>query len=1171
MSTFSSSFRHWYRVILPLCAVCGTAGWAADPFAEGVRRTDPLSPEQEQRTFTLPPDFEITLFAAEPDIAKPMNMAFDERGRLWVTTTLEYPFPVPLDKKGRDRIVVLEDKNRDGRAETATTFVDGLNIPTGIYPYKNGVIAWSIPNIWYFEDTNGDGKADKRTVLYGPLGWERDTHGMNSSFRRGLDGWLYITHGFNNDSVVKASDGTQIRMNSGNVYRVQVDGTSVQQFSWGQVNPFGLSFDPLGNLFSADCHSAPIYQVLRDAYYPSFGKPHDGLGFGPTLMEHSHGSTAIAGLVYLSDDRWPATFRDNIIIGNVMTSRINRDTLVENGTTKIAREEPDFLSTTDPWFRPVDMQFGPDGALYVADFYNKIIGHYEVPLTHPGRDRDRGRIWRIRYKPSESRALNLATATVSTLMDEIGDSNPTRRGLATEQLVQRGLEAVRKPILGVLKSAQANWRQKVHGLWVLHRLGVADVTLLKTACTAESREIRTHAQRVLSETAASQWTEEHRLLAERGLKDRDPWVQRAAADALGRHPAVANLMPLLEIRARVPQSDPHLLHGVRMSLRNQMRVAGAFERLADASITSRDREYVADVAVAVTTPEAAAFLLDQLSRPELSRVDQERFVRHVARYGDPAKLEVLAELAPRQFRSDLDVQLSLFRAVQAGANQRGASLGSKVKQWGAELARALLVSADPALLTWHNVPMDGVSNQTPPWFVGARVSSDGDKNAKFVSSLPAGGESLTGVLTSREFEAPSRLRFFVAGHDGYPDKPAQKRNVVRLRDASTREILMETPPPRHDTARAVEWDLAKYQGRRVKLEIVDGDTGDGYAWIAVGRFAPDVAPLPELSPSVLSQRLGASAEMAGVLGLTDLAGRFEVLLGEESTDLEARAAMARALAVLRPSDALTTLWPLLSDTSLPTSIRRRMCVALGKPGTTDPYAIVLEALQAAPFRIQVKLAQTLAGNARGATRILALVEAGQVSARLLQDRMVVEKLKSSLGTTAEPRVAGLTKALGEVNAELVKLVEKRRTGYVAASAQPTLGVRLFNQNCGVCHQIDGRGGNVGPQLDGIGNRGLERLCEDILDPNRNVDVAFRSHLFVLKDGDVVSGLPRREEGETVVVADATGKEQAILKNTIQERRASDVSLMPENFGELLSQDDFNHLVAFLLSKGSTGK
>ena len=251
--------------------------WGADPFSEGVRPTGPMPPEEEQKGFHVPPDFEVTLFVAEPRIAKPMNMAFDERGRLWVTTTLEYPFPAPLDKKGRDSIVVLEDKDRDGKAEKVTTFVDGLNIPTGLYPYKNGVIAWSIPNIWFFEDADGDGKADKRTVLYGPLGWERDTHGMSSSFRRGLDGWLYITHGFNNDTVARGKDGTEIRMNSGNIYRVRVDGASVEQYSWGQVNPFGLAFDPLGNLFSADCHSAPIYQVLRGAYYPSFGKAHDGL------------------------------------------------------------------------------------------------------------------------------------------------------------------------------------------------------------------------------------------------------------------------------------------------------------------------------------------------------------------------------------------------------------------------------------------------------------------------------------------------------------------------------------------------------------------------------------------------------------------------------------------------------------------------------------------------------------------------------------------------------------------------------------------------------------------------------------------------------------------------------------------------------------------------------
>src|SRR5438128_10053449 len=116
------------------------------------------------------------------------------------------------------------------------------------------------------------------------------------------------------------------------------------------------------------------------------------------MMTHSHGSTAIDGMLYYADDLWPAEYRDNTFIGNVMTSRINRDRIEFHGSSPRAIEMPDFMSTTDPWFRPVDNQLGPDGALYIADFYNRIIGHYEVPLTHPGRDRERGRIWRVVYK-----------------------------------------------------------------------------------------------------------------------------------------------------------------------------------------------------------------------------------------------------------------------------------------------------------------------------------------------------------------------------------------------------------------------------------------------------------------------------------------------------------------------------------------------------------------------------------------------------------------------------------------------------------------------------------------------------------------------------------------------------------------------------------------------------
>ena len=122
-------------------------------------------------------------------------------------------------------------------------------------------------------------------------------------------------------------------MHSGNTYRVKIDGSHVEQFTWGRVNPFGLIFDPLGNLYSSDCETLPIYQLLRGGYYPSFGKPHDGLGFAPAMMSHKHGSTAIAGIVYYAATNFPPAFRDNIFVGNVMTCRIDRDSLDEHGST----------------------------------------------------------------------------------------------------------------------------------------------------------------------------------------------------------------------------------------------------------------------------------------------------------------------------------------------------------------------------------------------------------------------------------------------------------------------------------------------------------------------------------------------------------------------------------------------------------------------------------------------------------------------------------------------------------------------------------------------------------------------------------------------------------------------------------------------------------------------
>src|SRR6476660_2733821 len=475
-----------------------------DPFAAGVRTTPWLSPAEEQKLFKLPPGFEINLVAAEPDIQKPLNMAFDERGRIWLTCTVEYPYAAPPDRPGKDSIRVLEDTDGDGRFEKMTVFADGLNIPIGIYPWKGGCVAYSIPNIWHLEDTDGDGVCDKRTVLYGPFDTSRDTHGMINSLRRGWDGWVYACHGFNNDSRVKGTDGHEIRMQSGNVFRFQLDGSRIEHFTHGQVNPFGMCFDEYFNIFTADCHSKPVYQLLRGGYYPGFGKPHYGLGFVPPMMDHLHGSTAICGLVKYSGENFPEEYRGDFYSGNVMTSRINRNKPEYHGSTIKAIEQPDFLSTSDPWFRPVDIHIGPDGAMYILDFYNRIIGHYEVPLPHPGRDRTSGRIWRVAYtgkaegtKPAgKPGSIDLTKMSVKELIGQLDQPNLEQR-LRVQHWIgdTKGDQATTE-----LKQAWQNSKStetKLHVLWSLEKLQPLDLKNELREMLTEESTLMTHMVKVI--------------------------------------------------------------------------------------------------------------------------------------------------------------------------------------------------------------------------------------------------------------------------------------------------------------------------------------------------------------------------------------------------------------------------------------------------------------------------------------------------------------------------------------------------------------------------------------------------------------------------------------------------------------------------------------------------
>jgi putative heme-binding domain-containing protein len=859
-----------------------------------------------------------------------------------------------------------------------------------------------------------------------------------------------------------------------------------------------------------------------------------------------------------------------------MTCKINRDSYIEHGSTRTAKEEPDFLSSDDPWFRPVNIEFGPDGGMYIADFYNRIIGHYEVPLDHPGRDRERGRIWRVVYKDpngSKNKALDalvstnknrfdLSKASVAKLIDELASPNIRRRMLATDELVDRvGAPAV-KPVAKMMGSKKSDAHQRAHGLWVLHRLGGVDQKILTACANDNDRLVRVHAMRVLAEM--QYLNNEQEALAQHGMFDKDGYVQRAAVDAIGRHEMRQNVPWLLKVRASEPKEDEALVYMTRMALRNQLLSDSTFNAVASSNLSEQDQRAIADVCIAINTAASGAFLVSYLEHADESRPQMEAYLKHIARYAPDSAMDKLAAFTRKRFADDMDFQLTLFKSVEEGIQQRGGTLGQSLNEWGTELAQQLMVSVDAKKLDWRNSSIKG-EDATNPWVLQERPSADG-KKVMLISSLAPGGESLTGILRSREFVIPKKLSFWLAGHDGSPDKPLAKKNYVRLHEAGTDKVIKSVQPPRNDTAQRITWDIPNYAGKKGYIEVVDRNRGHSYAWLAAGQFSPEVVPMPSVIPNQIDTRQKSAAELAAQLKVASLEKPLDELFVDDSANEASRAAAAKALMVLNPTAHAGDVAKVVQNPAEPQKLREECAKVLGESKSADVDTVIVGALATAPQSLQVQLALTLVSKADGAEALLAAVETGKASRQLLQDKVIKDRLLASNPKNGTARIETLTRGLPTQDAERQKLIDERAAAFNAKDATIGMGMQVFKKNCIACHQLDGEGALIGPQLDGIGNRGADRIIEDILDPSRNVDPAFRVTLFTTKDGDTESGLFRREEGQMVIYADSTGKEHSLAKTEIGERRQSALSLMPDNFGQVIKTEDFNNLIAYLLSK-----
>ncbi len=302
--------------------------------------------------------------------------------------------------------------------------------------------------------------------------------------------------------------------------------------------------------------------------------------------------------------------------------------------------------------------------------------------------------------------------------------------------------------------------------------------------------------------------------------------------------------------------------------------------------------------------------------------------------------------------------------------------------------------------------------------------------------------------------------------------------------------------------------------------------------------------------------------------ITELEPRIASVLAARDTDTETRIAAAKALPELseKPATHAAELSAILIDTTAPDALREAVAAALQQDTSAATVAAFIEAIHTAPQKLQLSLAKSLAASAGGAEALLDAVAAGKASPRLLQDSNVRERLNVSKPQNLDQRMAKLTANLPPADLAIQALINDRARYYDRTKASPERGQKVFQTNCIACHSIGGVGAHVGPQLDGIGIRGVARLSEDIIDPSRNVDAAFRYNSYVMQDNDVIAGIPRREEGDTITVADSSGKEVQIPKSKVKRIVPSNLSLMPSNFGEILKPDDFNDLMAYLLTQ-----
>ena len=475
----------------------------------------------------VPEGYKIELFASEvefKDLANPVQMSFDNKGRLWVATMPSYPHYKPGDSKPNDKLIILEDTNNDGKADKQTVFVDGLHLPLGFEFAPEGVYVSQGTNLKLFTDTNGDDKADKEEILLSGFD-DHDTHHNSSAFCADPSGAIYSGEGVFLHTNVETAYGT-VRATNGGFYRYSPQRRKLDRIAQLSIpNPWGIAFDEWGQPFFAETSGPDVRWMTPGTVLPRYG---EATHKGKQLIEKDHLVRPTSGLEFVSSRHFPEEVQGDMLINNTIGFLGTKQHKIwDSGTGYETKHRQDLVVGTDRNFRPVDMEFAPDGSLYLVDWHNILIGHMQHNARDPLRDHVHGRIYRITYPsrplvtPAKIDGASIETLLSNLTLPEYRSRYRTRRELRGRN-AEEVLAKMDKWILS-LDTKDANYEHHLlEGLWVSWGLNKVNQPLLKKLLSANDYRVRAAAVEVLR-------------FNEHQVKNQAEWLKQAASDD---HPRV---------------------------------------------------------------------------------------------------------------------------------------------------------------------------------------------------------------------------------------------------------------------------------------------------------------------------------------------------------------------------------------------------------------------------------------------------------------------------------------------------------------------------------------------------------------------------------------------------------------------------------------------------------